>query len=290
MPCCGQLALAAHPPVSPQPYLVPSIWSIEPSADPWNAAWDTEAPEELKKFLLEVLLTPIQTSKRSCTSGQHQQNLSVSAPAPDLLSKATRPVDLPTGKADTTAEAEAATAPGSSEHPSVSLDTVTDRSADSGAATSTAAFSHASSAQQRDAPKALLQTPSSRKRSRAGSEQTDAQIAPDTLQCQPSFGRPPKKVRQATGSKSAAPVPSSDEIAQAAKDGIVFAKFARFAPWPAQVSRQLDVWSGLLCCSAGTTDSELTQSVANMLLIVAIVHCEWPNTLICSLSHHLVWV
>ena len=240
-PSCGHVVHAAHPLVPLQPPDVPSIWSVEPSSDPWNAAWDTEAPEELKQFLLEVLLTPNQTSKGSSRSEQHKQNLSVPAPVPDLLSKATSPVDLSSGarsRGVTTAEAKAAAAPGNSKHPSVSLDTVTDRSVDSIAATSTATFLHAPSAQQRGAVKALLQTPSSRKRSRAGSEQTDAQTAADALHTQPTIGRPSKKVRQATGSNSAKLVLSAAEIAQAAKDGVVFAKFARFTPWPAQVSRQ----------------------------------------------------
>ena len=228
-----------HPLVPLQPPVVPPIWSVEPSSDPWNAAWDTEAPEELRLFLLEVLLTPNQTSKGSSGSEQHKQNLSVPAPVPGLPSKATSPVDLLSGaRSKGVAKTKAAAAPGSSEDPSVSLDTVTDCSVDSVAATSTATCLHAPSAQQRGAAKALLQMPSSRKRSRAGNEHTVAQAVPDTLYTQPTIGRPSKKVRRATGSKSAKAVLSPAEIAQAAKDGIVFAKFARFPPWPAQVSRQ----------------------------------------------------
>ena len=250
-PSCGQLVHPAHPLVPPQPPVAPPVWSIEPSAEPWNSAWDIEAPDELNQFLLEVLLTPTQAFKHSSRSEQHQQNLSVPAPAPDLLSKVASPVDRPNAsrsKGVTTAEAEAAAAPGSSEPASVSLDTVTDNSVDSDAATSTAAFSHAVSAQQTKAATAPSQTPSSRKRSRAGSEQTDAQTAPDILHSQPANGRPSKKVKRATGSKSAKPVLSSAEIAQAAKDGVVFAKFARFAHWPTQVSRQHDLlaWLALL--------------------------------------------
>ena len=240
-PSYGQVVHAAHQLLVPKPPVAPPVWSVEPSSDPWNAAWDTEAPNELQQFLLEVLLTPNQTSKHSSSPEQHQHNPLVPAPVPNLPSKSASLVSHPTGstsKGVTTAEAELAAAPGSSEHPSVSLDTVTDRSVDSNAATSTAAFSHAPGVQQRDAAKAWLQTPSSRKRSRAGSEQTDTQTACDTLHSQPSLGRPSKKVRRATGSKSANAVLSLAEIAQAAKDGVVFAKFARFAPWPAQVSRQ----------------------------------------------------
>ena len=261
-PACGQLVHATHPLVPPQPPVAPPLRSIEPSADPWNAAWDTEAPDELKQFLLEVLLTPIQASKRSSSSEQHQQNLSLPAPVPELFSKATDPVDRPNSsrtKGVTAAAAEAA-APGSSEPASVSLDTVTDRSVDSNAATSTATFLRAASAQHTDSARAQLQTPSSSRRRRAGSEQTDAQTAPDSLHSQPAIGRPSKKIKLTDRGKAAKPVLSSAEITQAAKDGVVFAKFARFAPWPAQVSRQYDLWPGLLCCSACSSASELLRN------------------------------
>lgn len=234
-PSCGQLPNAVHPLVSPA---VPDVWRIEPSVNPWNAAWDKGAPDELRQFLLEVLLPPRQTATHSSSSEWQQQTLSVPAPAPVSPSKAASPVRLPEAsrsKELTAAVVETTAAPVSNEHSSGSLDTITDRSMGSSAATSTAAFPYAPGAQQTSAAEAPLQTLSSRKRSREGSEQTDAQTAPDILPTQAVTGRPAKKTKRFTGSKSAKPALSSDEISQAAKDGVVFAKYARFAPWPAQV-------------------------------------------------------
>ena len=234
-PSCGQPLHRACQHIPPQPPVVPPVWSIEPSADPWNTSWDTEAPDDLKSFLLDVLLMPNQSSKHISGAEQHKQNLEM---ALDSSTKAASPASLSQNKGATTVLAEVPALQGGAEQPSASLQTLSDHSMDSDAATATADFIHASGPQQRRAGKPSLQTPSSRKRSRELSEQTDAQTAPDILVTQSAVGRPAKKFKGATGSKSAKPKLSSAEVAQAAKDSVVFAKFARFAHWPAQVIRQ----------------------------------------------------
>lgn len=261
-----------HPRVPPA---VPHVWSIEPSVNPWNAAWDKGAPDELRQFLLEVLLTPTQAAKHSSSSERQLQKLSVPAPAPDSPSKATSPVCRPEAarsKEVTAAVVESTAAPVINDHSSGSQDTITDRSMGSSAATSTAAFSHAPGAQQASAAEAPLQTLSSRKRSREGSEQTDAQTAPDILPTQPATGRPAKKTKRSTESKSAKPALSSTETAQAAKDGIVFAKYARFAPWPAQVTMRL---LGLPCFALALAQLVHTDCLpkVDMLTFVAVFGC-----------------
>ncbi|KAL3130718.1 hypothetical protein ABBQ38_000067 [Trebouxia sp. C0009 RCD-2024] len=104
------------------------------------------------------------------------------------------------------------------------------------AAAASADFSGASSAQPTAGPSASLQTPGIRKRTRSASRQTDAQAMPDNSTTQPAVEQPSKKMKGPTGRSSARPVLSPGEVAQAARDGVVFAKFAKFAHWPAQVS------------------------------------------------------
>ncbi|KAL3138753.1 hypothetical protein ABBQ32_005598 [Trebouxia sp. C0010 RCD-2024] len=99
-----------------------------------------------------------------------------------------------------------------------------------------AASADVSNAQPTAGPNVSQQTPGIKKRTRSASRQTDAQAMTDNSTTQPAVERPPKKMKGPTGRSSLRPVLSPGEVAQAARDGVVFAKFAKFAHWPAQVS------------------------------------------------------
>lgn len=236
---CGQVP--QHRPyqnMPPPPPVARTAWNMEPSADPWTASWDTAAPEELSGFLLDVLLTPSLTTDPNASSGLPREDFSGPQMAPHLPPKAKSSVRSPKPSdrnCMTTSLGGGTAAPGAIQPPLASLDTLSHPSLESQAATAPADFSHVSRGHPTEPVTAPLQAPSSRKRSRARSERTDVQIAATNASTQPAVGRPAKKMKGATAAK---PVLSRGEIAQAAKDGIVFAKFARFAPWPAQVSSQ----------------------------------------------------
>ena len=209
------------------PVIQPTL-NIEPSADPWGAPWDAGAPDELKRFLLEVLLTSSQAPKYQTCPLQPDQGRPMPGLPPDSSSKAPSPVIARTA---VTKPMTACT-----QELSASLETLSASSANSDAATEIADFSHAPNTQP--PCNSIASSPSfvSRKRSQAESEQTDAQTVLNASVAQHPVGRPAKKAKKSTGNKSAKPALTPTELAQAAKVGVVFAKFARFAHWPAQVN------------------------------------------------------
>lgn len=209
----------------------PASWNVEPSADPWATSWDAAAPDDLKRFLFEVLLTPSQASKHQPCTQQPSQGLAMPGLPPDSSSKAASPVMKIAVQTQGVTKPSAACAP----EQSASLQTLSACSANSDAATAIADFSHASNTQLPYDSRASSQTSTSRKRSQADSEQTDAQTAPQSSVVQQPMGRPAKKVRGSARSNSAKPLLTPSALAQAAEDGMVFAKFATFAYWPAQV-------------------------------------------------------
>ena len=232
----SQLTMKPQPLNSQLATILPAV-NTQPSTDPFSAAWDAGSPDERGRFLQDVLVTPVRLpSHFTCLSQQQQQQQTPhsSSMAPSLA--------VPAVPAEEVRESEVGKhSVAAIQAPSVSQETVSVCSTDSDAATVTADFSHASSAQPGRAVRASLQTASSQKRSRAESEQTDAQTAPPIIATQRHVGRPAKKKRGLAEGKPTKKKLMSAEVVQAARERLVFAKYARFAYWPAQVS--LQIWS-----------------------------------------------